>query len=314
MKRRIAAILASAWVIFLVIFFTASCAVDNSNGNPFALSVTPTATLPSSIPDNPRLPDFLDYVYPNYIECKTDYDKTLDDITSRGIGVTLWTDEIGTTPEGRRIYQSLIDRIALFIDEKEISQERMQIGDGLMDAGPYYLHWDIELSPGLHHARFEYANDLNVIQRYVWQFIITEPALEQDITMPTPIPTPSYLVYINPEPGEFICKTTYDMSLFQENLIGRRLSVTIWPNKAGIAGVNSVETILIKRTALFIDGNLVHPKNATIHLMGSTDGSGAYDVSWAIDLPTGLHEALLQVRGDDGTIYEYKWYFVLTHE
>jgi len=306
--------LSALWTMFLSILFIASCALDNSNGNPFAQSISPTATLPSSIPDNPPLPDFLDYVYPNSIECKTDYDKTLDDITSRGIRVTLWTDEIGTTPEGRRIYQSLIDRITLFIDEKEISQERMQIGDGLTDAGPYYLNWDMELSPGLHHARFEYTNDLNVVQRYEWQFIITEPALEQDITMPTPIPTPSYLIYISPEPGEFICKTTYDMSLFQDNLIGRRLSVTIWPNKVGIAGINSVETILINRTALFIDGNLVHPKNAMIHLMGSADGSEPYDVSWAVDLPPGLHEAILQVRGDDGTIYEYKWYFVLTHE
>jgi len=314
-KRNIGTMISALWTMFLSILFIASCALSNSNGNPFAQSVTPTATLPQTLPDPPPLPSSIEYIYPSRVLCKTDYDKSFsEDPFGGGIFVSLITDEIGVTPKGNRIYQELKDKIALYVDNELISKDQLQIGDGLMDFGPYYLSWPIPLAPGSHRAKFQYTNDLNEIEEYSWEFLITEPAKRPKISIPTPAPTPFSLFYTHPEPGEYMCKTSYDITLLRESPSMRGISVTIKPDEVGIGRSNRKRTTFRRRTTIYIDGVLIPPESAYVKVNGGRDNPTSYDISWSPDLPPGLHEALLQVRGDDGTIYEYKWYFVLTHE
>jgi len=120
-------------------------------------------------------PDFLMMVAPTSIT-QEDYNKSLRSTftMARGIVVQVKGDKIGLALENRNV-EIVRQRASLLIDGQQISQDTLEIADGIEGVGgPYYLSWTPELTPGIHDAKFQFLTDAGEILEYGWQITIEQ--------------------------------------------------------------------------------------------------------------------------------------------
>ena len=120
-------------------------------------------------------PDFLMMVAPTSIN-QEDYEKSFGAAftMARGIIIQINGDKIGLAPENRDI-EVVRQRASLFIAGQQISQDTLEIADGIEGlGGPYYLSWTPELTPGVYDAKFQFLTDSGEVLEYRWQIIIEE--------------------------------------------------------------------------------------------------------------------------------------------
>jgi hypothetical protein len=151
--------IALAIVVSLMLLSATCCSEINDNNSPVITSV-PT-------------PDFLIMVAPTRTNQRY-YDTSLESTLTmaRGIMVQINGEKIGLAPENRNV-DVVGQRVSLFIDGKIISQDTLEIADGLVGlGGPYYLSWAPELMPGVHEVQFQFITDAGDILKYSWQMVI----------------------------------------------------------------------------------------------------------------------------------------------
>jgi hypothetical protein len=119
-------------------------------------------------PTFPPLPEHLLLVKPTGALNIAAYNrsKESDQLDSRGIVVGIYIES--------RNLNVLMSGMAIYIDGIKISNLLMSVEDGLMPYGPFVFHWEPNLLPGLHEAKFQLTKDSREVIEYTWRFIITE--------------------------------------------------------------------------------------------------------------------------------------------
>jgi hypothetical protein len=176
-------------IFILCIFFLNSCLMTDDKVT--YMSLTPSATVRSSIDSDDKLPIFIKEVNPAPGTSMTleQYENFLIGKIPMisGVIVVLWPDQIDSYPLNKEI-SSISERSSLTIDGGIVSNEYMISASGGVlrqvlddkgqvlysyDGGPLYLSWVIPLAPGPHEARYKVISDDGNIYEFNWDFSIT---------------------------------------------------------------------------------------------------------------------------------------------
>lgn len=126
-------------------------------------------------PTNRPAPEIKNVFPWGYITIKEYEDSTNNNMAmGRGVRVIIWSDKAGLSVENSTA-DVIKNRVALFINNKRVSNDKLHIADGLIPgSGPFYLSWTPSLRIGLQTAIFKIENDKGEILEYQWQFEVTK--------------------------------------------------------------------------------------------------------------------------------------------
>jgi hypothetical protein len=162
----------------LLLFLAVACSAQTEA---IALPTHPIMTTipnecPETLPTAMPMPEFLKSTYPNKSVTKEEYEKTLTSPIFKGVHINISADGIDASVlkskdvDYRR--NTISDRIQLFVDEISIPNDVSTVFDGLMDSGPFYFGWSVNLNIGIHKAKLIFNIDTGETVNYEWAFCI----------------------------------------------------------------------------------------------------------------------------------------------
>jgi len=161
-----------------LLFSTTACF---EQGNVTATSVySITDTLPVNCPKDPPtsvpMPTFLDSIYPVGVVNKTDYETSLTREIFAGIRIKISAKELDDSVVNSKDVDyrvnAISNRVRLFVDDILVPNKSTTIIDGLMDAGPFYLSWPVNIRVGHHTAKLFFDLESGKTINYLWTFCI----------------------------------------------------------------------------------------------------------------------------------------------
>lgn len=162
----------------LILLICSACVSQNNpTARPTVISTDMTSfACEDPLPIGAPLPDFLAKVHPVGTISLEDYNKALADPFFKGIGITVYASGIDSSVVHSRDSEyrlgRISDRTTLYVDELLAPNDASLILDGLLDEGPFYFSWRIQLEPGPHHAKLVFNTDTKGVVNYIWEFCI----------------------------------------------------------------------------------------------------------------------------------------------
>ena len=165
-------------LITLLFLFMVACNVQDEIITPTAhptMNRTPNSC-PEILPTPMPKPQFLELIYPSGSITKEEYEKSLTSPIFNGIHITVSANGIDgsilESADAEYRLTAISNRIQLLVDEIAISNDESNILDGLVDSGPFYFGWPVNLSIGIHKAKLIFNIDTGETVKYEWAFCI----------------------------------------------------------------------------------------------------------------------------------------------
>ncbi len=165
--------------VFIILFLFSGSAC----GRGFVM-YTPAKTVVSVTPDvcqdgvstRSPMPSFLQQIYPAGAITNEEYKQSLANPINNGVQVVISAkgldDSVVESTDSKYRVRKISEHVSLSVDDILIRNDPSGWGDGLMDSGPFYLNWPIELSPGAHNAKLIFDTDTEGQVSYAWTFCI----------------------------------------------------------------------------------------------------------------------------------------------
>lgn len=164
--------------VFIMLFYLSGVSCGGS-----LVINTPAKTTASVTPDvcqhvaatSPK-PSFLQQIYPVGIITNEEYRQSLANPIDNGIRVVVSAegldDSVIKSTDSKYRVRKISEQVSISVDDMLIRNDISGWGDGLVDSGPFYLNWPIELSLGAHNVKLVFDSDIQGQLSYSWTFCI----------------------------------------------------------------------------------------------------------------------------------------------
>lgn len=165
----------SIYMLFYVCVISA-CNLQQNDLFSSSKFYTATTTCPKTIPPLAVMPDFLMFVYPTesipYATHKTDLSDSPPSSIYAKLSASISTSVLDSSDSNFR-NTTMSNAVPLFVNNVLVSNYYLNLGDGLMEAGPFYYNWAVPLNTGYHTAKLVINTDTAETIEYEWSFCIT---------------------------------------------------------------------------------------------------------------------------------------------
>lgn len=163
----------SSCLILIVFLSLAGCVPKHQ------MNIFPTSTKGTNFSDLRLVPtpEYILLVKPIGKLKVNDYDLSRQSLNPQERGLVVgFRPMVNETLRVTTTLETIVARVSMNVDGTKLPNQTLIVGDVslLPGYGPFVFSWAPVLSPGIHEAKFQFANDSGKGLEYSWKFEITE--------------------------------------------------------------------------------------------------------------------------------------------